>query len=175
MKEKDVVMNRRNFLKSSSGAAAAIGTAGVGITTSAYAETTGTSTTLTYPELPIGKSADMPLNTPLNFFYPDDSSPCVAIKLGNPVVGGVGPEEDIVAYSVLCTHMGCPVSYDGEDKVFKCGCHFSMFDAEKSGQMITGQATEDLPRIELAYDAATDTVRATGVDGLIYGRQANIL
>ena len=34
-------------------------------------------------------------------------------------------------------------------KVFKCPCHFSMFDAEKGGQMICGQATENLPRIVL--------------------------
>jgi arsenite oxidase small subunit len=40
---------------------------------------------------------------------------------------------------------------------------------------VCGQATEDLPRIKLQYDAKTDTVMATGVDGLIYGRQANVL
>ena len=33
----------------------------------------------------------------------------------------------------------------------------------------------DLPRVLLDYDAKTDTVSAVGVDGLIYGRQANIL
>ena len=36
---------------------------------------------------------------------------------------------------------------------FKCPCHFSMFDAEKGGQMICGQATENLPRIVLRYNA----------------------
>lgn len=41
--------------------------------------------------------------------------------------------------------------------------------------MITGQATEDLPRILLRYDAEDDSITAIGVDGLIYGRQANIL
>jgi arsenite oxidase small subunit len=43
------------------------------------------------------------------------------------------------------------------------------------GQMVCGQATEDLPKIRLQYDAKTDSVTAVGVDGLIYGRQANIL
>ena len=41
--------------------------------------------------------------------------------------------------------------------------------------MISGQATEDLPRVLLEYNADTDTVTAVGIDGLIYGRQANIL
>jgi len=50
-----------------------------------------------------------------------------------------------------------------------------VFDSEKTGQMVTGQATENLPRIRLSYDEKTDTLTATGVEGLIYGRQANIL
>ena len=58
---------------------------------------------------------------------------------------------------------------------FKCGCHFSIFDAEKGGQMVCGQATENLPRVLLAFDSANGTVSAVGVDGLIYGRQANVL
>ena len=97
------------------------------------------------------------------------------IMLVNPHSGGVGPNADIVAYSSLCTHMGCPVAYDGGSKTFKCGCHFSIFDPENNGQMVCGQATEDLPKIKLVYDAKTDSVNAMGVDGLIYGRQSNIL
>ena len=71
--------------------------------------------------------------------------------------------------------MGCPVTYDATEHVFKCPCHFSMFDAEKGGQMICGQATENLPRVHLEYDASAGTVAAVGVEGLIYGRQANVL
>jgi len=96
---------------------------------------------------------------------PDGSAVYVARRAG----GG------FAAFDARCTHMGCPVQYEGGTKVFKCGCHFSMFDAENSGQMVCGQATEDLPRVLLDYDAKTDTVSAVGVDGLIYGRQANIL
>ena len=117
----------------------------------------------------------MKVNEVVSFAYPDNASPCAMIKMGRRVHGGVGPEGDIVAFSTLCTHMGCPVQYEGGTKVFKCGCHFSMFDAENGGQMVCGQATEDLPRVLLDYDAKTDTVSAVGVDGLIYGRQANIL
>jgi arsenite oxidase small subunit len=75
----------------------------------------------------------------------------------------------------MCTHMGCPVTYDAAKRTFNCGCHFSMFDAEKNGQMICGQATENLPRIVLQYDEKTDALTAVAVDGLIYGRQANVL
>ncbi len=130
---------------------------------------------LPYPRRVVGKAAGMRVDSPVAFQYPDADSPCMAIKTGARVAGGVGPDGDIVAFSSLCTHMGCPLSYDPESKRLKCPCHFSMFDPEKSGQMICGQATEDLPQIQLEYDAASDTVRAVAVTGLIYGRQANVL
>ena len=171
-------LSRRIFLKSSSGAAAVVGTAGAALLpTHAQAATPagGTSTSLTYPKRAVGKAGGMPVNQAVSFTYPDTSSPCVALRMGAAVPGGVGPNKDIVAFSTLCTHMGCPVVYEGGTKTFKCGCHFSIFDPENGGQMVCGQATEDLPRVLLDYDAKTDTVAAVGVDGLIYGRQANIL
>lgn len=171
-------LSRRIFLKSSGGAAAVVGTAGAALLPSSAQAATGagsTSTTLNYPKRNVGKAGGMPVNQVVSFSYPDPSSPCVALRMGSAVPGGIGPNGDIVAYSTLCTHMGCPVQYDGGTKVFKCNCHFSMFDAENNGQMVCGQATEDLPRVLLDYDAKTDTVSAVGVDGLIYGRQANIL
>mgnify|MGYP002336272755 CR=1 FL=1 len=87
----------------------------------------------------------------------------------------MGPDKDIVAYSTLCTHMGCPVSYDAQARTFKCPCHYSMFDPEKSGQMVCGQATEDLPRVVLQHDEHSGAITAIGIEGLIYGRQANLL
>ncbi len=131
--------------------------------------------TLPYPGRVIAKAASLPVNSPLSFNYPDESSPCAMIRMGRATPGGVGPDGDIVAYSTLCTHMGCPVLYDPATRDFKCPCHFSVFDSEKTGQMITGQATENLPSIILAYDKHDDSVSAVGVDGLIYGRQSNIL
>ena len=174
----ELKLSRRIFLKSSGGAAAVAGAAGAALLpTSAQAQTAGanTSTALTYPKRAVGRAGGMPVNQVVSFSYPDSSSPCAAIRMGAPVTGGVGPNKDIVAFSTLCTHMGCPVTYDGGTKTFKCGCHFSIFDPENGGQMVCGQATEDLPRVMLDYDAKTDTVSATGIDGLIYGRQANVL
>jgi arsenite oxidase small subunit len=50
-----------------------------------------------------------------------------------------------------------------------------MFDAEKAGQMICGQATENLPRVVLKYNAKDDAVTAVAIEGLLYGRQSNVL
>lgn len=168
-------LSRRSFLKIS-GTSVAVGAAGSLTGTAEAAAPPDTSrTVLPYPKRAIGNVNKLRADAPMFFSYPDAASPCAAVKIGSPVSGGVGPDQDIVAYSVLCTHMGCPVAYDAAIKTFKCGCHFSMFDAEKSGQMICGQATESLPRVKLEYDQKAGTVTAVGVDGLIYGRQANVL
>lgn len=173
----DMKFSRRFFLKSSGGAAAVAGAVVIPIhnANAATPMAAAGSTTLPYPKRAVGKASGMPVNQAISFSYPDTSSPCYAIRMGKPVPGGVGPNGDIVAYSSMCTHMGCPVAYDGDSRTFKCGCHFSIFDPENGGQMVCGQATEDLPKIKLEYDARNDSVHAVGVDGLIYGRQSNIL
>jgi arsenite oxidase small subunit len=167
---------RRTFLKIGGGSIAATAASALAPNVASAANTMDTSRTkLPYPRKPVAHVGGMALNTPVKFTYPDAASPCAAIKLGSRVPGGVGPDGDIVGYSEMCTHMGCPVTYEPTTKVFKCPCHFSMFDAEKAGQMIAGQATENLPRVRLLYDEKTGTVSAVGMEGLIYGRQANIL
>jgi len=174
----DSKLSRRFFLKATGSSAAALGAAGAATlpgTAEAAPAHSSASTTLAYPKRSVGKAGALPMNQAVNFNYPDASSPCVAIRMGSPVPGGVGPNKDIVAFSTMCTHMGCPVAYDSGTKTFKCGCHFSMFDPENGGQMVSGQATEDLPRVMLEYDARTDSVAAVGIDGLLYGRQSNIL
>jgi arsenite oxidase small subunit len=167
------LVSRREFLKVTGGVAA--GAAALPTNAEAAATADPGSTVLPYKAKPVGKAGGLTANQPVSFTFPDASSPCALVKMGNPVPGGVGPNQDIVAYSIMCTHMGCPVAYDPAQKVFKCPCHFSMFDAEKGGQMICGQATENLPRVVLRYNAKDDAVTAVAIDGLLYGRQSNIL
>ena len=170
-------LSRREFFKKSGGIAAGAGLVAGALPNSALAATAADAgnTVLPYPRKALGGAAQMAVGQAVAFSYPDESSPCTAIRMGAPVEGGVGPGRDIVAYSTLCTHMGCPVAYDTKSRCFKCPCHYSTFDAEKGGQMVCGQATEDLPRIVLEYDASTGSVTAVAVSGLIYGRQSNIL
>lgn len=132
------------------------------------------SARLPYPRAAICKLGDVTVDKPVNFSYPDPQSPCLLIKAGKPIPGGIGPGQDLLAYSLLCPHQGCAVNYDTEDAVFRCPCHFSKFDAEKKGQMICGQATGPLPKIEIVHDEKSGQIMAQGVGGLIYGRQANI-
>lgn len=174
-------VSRRIFMLTSGGGAAALATSSLTPAHAAQAaaqpaaQLAPGATTLNYPRRAVGKASAMPVNQAISFSYPDASSPCYAIRMGAPVPGGVGPNKDIVAYSGMCTHMGCPVAYDPGTRTFKCGCHFSVFDPENSGQMVCGQATEDLPQVLLEYDARSDNLQAVAINGLLYGRQSNVL
>ncbi len=49
----------------------------------------------------------------------------------------------LVAYSAVCTHLGCLVKWDGARKEFLCPCHAAVFDA--SGRVVSGPAPAPLP------------------------------
>lgn len=168
-----MTVSRRDFFKIG-GATAAVGMS-ASVLPAAQAAEGDVSAVLSYPATPVGKASELKVNTPVSFSYPDKDSPCQIIKMGKAVPGGVGAEQDIVAYSILCPHMGCPTMYDTANRTYKCGCHYSVFDVEMAGQQVCGQATQNMPRIELLHDSKTDTLYAVGVHGLIYGRQANTL
>lgn len=55
-------------------------------------------------------------------------------------------EGNLNVFSAVCTHMGCVVQWNPDEKSFDCPCHGSRFDTD--GKVINGPAIEDLPRIE---------------------------
>lgn len=162
-------LTRRNFVKLTGSSALVSGAAVISPT--AKSDSHGAAG---YQPALVAKVPDVTMGQPAEFNYPDDASPCIALKMGEPVPGGVGPDNDIVAYSRLCSHMGCPVNYDADTATLKCPCHYSIFDPSHTGQQVCGQATQNLPQIELAYNTDDDTIQAIGVIGLIYGRQSNL-
>lgn len=168
-------VSRRDFFKMGGSLAAGAGVSAAGLTPASAEAAVNTGVTLPYKPKTVAKATAMKVHQPVPFNYPDAASPCMAVKLGTATAGGIGPDSDIVAFSIQCTHQGCPTVYDANERCFKCPCHFSIFDAEKGGQMVCGQAPSKLPRIVLDYNAKTDTIAAVAVDGLIFGRQANVL
>jgi ubiquinol-cytochrome c reductase iron-sulfur subunit len=62
--------------------------------------------------------------------------------------------EGFVAYSRLCTHVGCAVSqYLDEAHVLACPCHQSTFDLLDGARPVSGPAGRPLPQLPLAIDA----------------------
>jgi ubiquinol-cytochrome c reductase iron-sulfur subunit len=62
--------------------------------------------------------------------------------------------DNIVAYSKICTHVGCPVAlYEQDTHHILCPCHQSTFDAANGAWVIFGPAPRPLPQLPLMVDA----------------------
>jgi ubiquinol-cytochrome c reductase iron-sulfur subunit len=58
-----------------------------------------------------------------------------------------------VAYSKLCTHLGCPVGlYEQELELLVCPCHQSMFNVRNGAQPQFGPAPRPLPQLPLMFN-----------------------
>jgi ubiquinol-cytochrome c reductase iron-sulfur subunit len=61
--------------------------------------------------------------------------------------------EGIVAYSKLCTHVGCPVGlYQAEEGLLLCPCHQSTFNVLDGARPVFGPAARSLPQLPLDVD-----------------------
>jgi ubiquinol-cytochrome c reductase iron-sulfur subunit len=62
--------------------------------------------------------------------------------------------DNIVAYSKICTHVGCPVAlYEQTTHHILCPCHQSTFDATRGAQVIFGPANRPLPQLPMGTDS----------------------
>jgi arsenite oxidase small subunit len=73
-----------------------------------------------YPRLRVVELAKLKPNKPLTFNYPLKAQASVLLDMGRAVPSGVGPKKSIVAYSLFCQHMGCPVEYQAGIREFVC-------------------------------------------------------
>jgi ubiquinol-cytochrome c reductase iron-sulfur subunit len=70
--------------------------------------------------------------------------------------------DNIVAYSKICTHVGCPVAlYEQTTHHILCPCHQSTFDAANGANVIFGPAARALPQLPLMLDAQGYLVAAS--------------
>ena len=61
--------------------------------------------------------------------------------------------EGIVAYSKVCTHVGCPVAlYEQQTHHLLCPCHQSTFDLANGAEVIFGPASRPLPQLPITVD-----------------------
>ena len=61
--------------------------------------------------------------------------------------------DGIVAYSKVCTHVGCPVAlYEQHTHHLLCPCHQSQFDVSEHAKVIFGPAKRPLPQLPITVD-----------------------
>ncbi|MBI4273714.1 MAG: arsenate reductase (azurin) small subunit [Rhizobiales bacterium] len=128
-----------------------------------------------YPRQKIGRISALKTGAPIEFTYPYGNVSNILVRLGVPAGAGVGPQQDIVAFNQICTHMGGPLqdTFKKEHQILgPCPLHLTTFDLTRHGMVVSGHATESLPQIVL--ETVGDDLYAVGVMGLVYGYAANV-
>ncbi|HEY3843711.1 MAG TPA: Rieske 2Fe-2S domain-containing protein [Acidimicrobiales bacterium] len=73
--------------------------------------------------------------------------------------------EGYVAYSKMCTHLGCPVGlYEQELELLVCPCHQSMFNVRNGAVPQFGPAPRPLPQLPLAFNSDGYLMAQAGYD-----------
>jgi arsenite oxidase small subunit len=129
-----------------------------------------------FPRTRIANISDLSGGVTVSFNYPLADEPNLLAKLGKAVEGGVGPDGDIVAFSVVCQHLGCIIgyvpaggspqcdsSYSATDPVAYCCCHGSVYDLTNGAKVISGPAPRPLPQVTLEFDSPTGDIYAIGM------------
>lgn len=127
----------------------------------------GTTAPTTFPRVKVANLSDLVVGTPVIFNYPLDDEPNVLVKLGQKATNGIGSDGDIVAFSLICQHLGCiwgflppgtsPAcnpAYKAAEPVGYCCCHGSIFDLVTSANVIGGPAPRPQPQVTLEVDAS---------------------
>lgn len=129
-----------------------------------------------FQRMQVGRVSRLKPNAPSEFQYPvrHENAVNTLIRLNEPAGGGVGPDNSIVAFNNLCTHLGASMTttFDGKAGIAgPCPLHWTTFDLSRHGMVISGHATLSLTQILLEVE--DDNIFAVGVQGLIYGTHDN--
>ena len=87
----------------------------------------------------IARVADVPVDTPVAFTYPDPHDDCLLLR--------TAPDRWL-AFSQKCTHLGCAVIPQIASGKFHCPCHEGWFDLN-TGAVLAGPPRRPLPRVRL--------------------------
>lgn len=92
----------------------------------------------------IGNVSQLPVNTAGTVNDPKTGDPAVIIHESGSV---------FYAYDAVCTHAGCTVQYDPQQRLLVCPCHGGTFDPAHGAQVVAGPPPSPLTRIEMKIDA----------------------
>ncbi len=76
--------------------------------------------------------------------------------------------QGILAFSKICTHVGCPISlYEQETHHLLCPCHQSTYDLADSARVVFGPAARSLPQLAITVDEGGYLVARQGFQALV--------
>ncbi|MGA3110529.1 MAG: cytochrome b5 domain-containing protein [Candidatus Bathyarchaeia archaeon] len=170
------VMERRTFLKLAAATGGAITIAALLSTLKAGTFVPPPTITTAWPIVTVTNISKLTNLTPVVFYYPLTSTPNYLVKLGVAATSGIGPENDIVAFSAICQHLGCEygfvapggsppcnAAYKAVLPMGYCCCHGSQYDFVHGAKVIGGPAPRPVPMVQLQLDSATGDISAVGM------------
>ena len=159
--------SRRSFLRRAVGLAAVLVVAGIGAVTKSL-WTPSTAPKGSFPRIKVANITDLQVNSYVTFDYPLVGESNMIVKLGQRATGGVGPDGDVVAFSIICQHLGCVIGYETHNShapgpAGACPCHGSVFDLVNGGKVVGGPSPRPQPQVSLQFDEPTGDIYAVGM------------
>lgn len=119
----------------------------------------------TFPRVKVANLPELVVGVPVVFNYPLDTEPNALVKLGQKATNGIGPDGDVVAFSLVCQHLGCiwgflatgdspscNTTYKAPEPVGYCCCHGSVFDLTSAARVVGGPSPRPQPQVQLELD-----------------------
>ncbi len=171
-----LAISRRDFLKLAAAGGGAITLLALTSSLKALTFIPAATTQLAWPKIKVTNINSLKLLTPITFNYPLTNTPNLLVKLGVKAKGGIGPDQDIVAFSDICQHLGCfygfvpPSGSPPCNKSYKtslsegyCCCHGSQYDFVDGAKVIGGPAPRPVPQVQLELGASTGDISAVSM------------
>src|SRR5215475_4717953 len=106
-----------------------------------------------FPGIPGGNTNDHADSPTLLIHLRDEDASKLRTAAGKIPENANSMYGNLVAYSKICTHAGCPASlFEQQTNILLCPCHQSQFDITNNARPIFGPATRRLPMLPFTVD-----------------------
>lgn len=143
----DSELNRRDFIKVTTGIVGGLIGAAIGLPAIAYLFDPAFKTGAKSGWVPVGKVADMQVGIPYPFSFTRtqvNGWERTSTSHGGFAIRRSDNANDILVLNSRCTHLGCTVNWKDEAQAFVCPCHDAKFS--KEGVVLGGPPPRPLDR-----------------------------